>query len=435
MNAPETDTTDSSVNQGTLGPIFASDYLLLDSQQCFVVESAELPKESLRTNTTLAFAIEEMLPADAEDLAIAITSSEPKLIVAVDAARFQAEVVRLESNGAWIAGVVPLALMATQSVVRRSRYKDADIFWQDNEKNCWNWVCVRNGQPVRWRWGQETSVVDEFLSASVEIRQPSHSNLPIVVIGEPSEAELELLRGKGQIIEFGTLSMSDEALQAASVCRRSAYRPWIDLRSSRLKASQPFRPLLAGLTILGVALLLFQQVLLWNLGNLTASQHSTIAESDEEQHRLFRLQYPKAAVPTDIPGRLRSELQKLTKSQSELHSQPPVISALPISVDFLSSLPDDAQFRIDAMSCQSERVSNIDGAVATLDDLQKLVTSLRSARFQFQEPNVTPMRDGFTLRLMNVSRDEKALKKTSATNPSDSNREGQSNSTSTLEKR
>ena len=77
----------------------------------------------------------------------------------------------------------------------------------------------------------------------------------------------------------------------------------------------------------------------------------------------------------------------------------PVYSSLPLLVHFLNALPVDAVFRIDAIRLKSKQLSSVEGSVRTLTDFEALMGALRADGFEFAQPNLNQMKDGFSLRL------------------------------------
>ena len=67
----------------------------------------------------------------------------------------------------------------------------------------------------------------------------------------------------------------------------------------------------------------------------------------------------------------------------------------------------EAVFRIDAIRAKSQQLSSIEGSTKSLTDFQVLVSTLRTGGFQFAEPSVTQMKDGFSLRLERLTNQSK----------------------------
>jgi hypothetical protein len=114
---------------------------------------------------------------------------------------------------------------------------------------------------------------------------------------------------------------------------------------------------------------------------------------------------------TDV-RKMQKEVKRLSDELLKLQKEPPVYPSLPVLAQFLNSLPAEAQFRIDHVKAQSNQIVSAEGATRTLEDFQSLVGAIRRAGFEFQQPNVVNMVDGFTVRLEKLTPKPKNAKST-----------------------
>lgn len=381
--------------------------LAVDSTECFVLPSSQLDLSQFKNAETLSIALEEHLPIDAEDMLVSVikTKSKETLTIVSDRLPLTSEVNRLEAEQHWIATVSCTALLAIQELAYDSSVPASfDCLWR-NQLTGWDLVRVRDGLPIEWQWLDESDILancgnglrNEDLSI---VENTIDKAMPLIVQGTISEALLGSLReSREKVLTDPTAEQCEFATRMAARIVRGSATPWVNLAGQRLPTREPWAPiripLLVLLGILCSALIAFQGRLIWQSSVLTASAE----ESDDEQIAAFRKLYPGQKIPTDVVGLLRSEQRRLQSSQEEMFKEPPVYSALPVLSKFLNSLPDDAEFRVDHVKTQSNQIVTAEGATRTLGDYKSLLTSIREAGFEFQQPNVGNMADGFTVRL------------------------------------
>ena len=381
--------------------------LAVDSTECFVLAASQVDLSDFKSEETLAIALEEQLPLDAEDMVVGTVKSKSKdaLTIVCERTALVAEVERLESEQHWIAAVSTTCLLAVQELTMDAAVPASfDCLWK-NPLNGWDLVLVRKARPVGWQWVDEKDLFeccadDSASGGSAMEGNDAMSAFPLIVQGELPEQMVWLLRESREITHENVEAQQiDFAKRMAARIVRGEAVPWLDLAGKRLPTREPWAPiripLLILLGLLCMSLLAFQGLLLWQSTGLAASA----MQSDDEQIAAFRVLYPGQKIPTDVVGLLKSELRRLQASEEEMQKEPPVYSALPVLAQFLNGLPQEATFRIDRVQAKSNEIVSAEGATRTLEDFQSLISSIRQAGFEFQQPNVVSMADGFTLRL------------------------------------
>lgn len=381
--------------------------LAVDSTECFVLPSSQLDLSQFKNAETLSIALEEHLPLDAEEMLIGAVRSKSKESITIVSYRapLVSEVERLETDQLWIACVSCTALLAAQELSLDSSVPASfDCLWR-NRLAGWDLIRIRNGLPIDWQWLAESELLArcdcELRTKELPIVEiPIAKTIPLFVQGTVSEELIGSFRMSRETVFFDAQAEQEEfaGLMATRIVRGSA-TPWVNFAGRRLPTLEPWAPvrvpLLVLMGILCAALVIFQCVLLWKSSELSASATA----SDDQQIAAFRKMYPGQKIPADVVGLLRSEYRRLQTSQEEMNKEPPVYSALPVMSKFLNSLPDEAEFRVDHVKAQSNQIVSAEGATRTLGDYKALLSSVREAGFEFMQPSVGNMVDGFTVRL------------------------------------
>jgi hypothetical protein len=394
----------------------------IDTTDCFALPSSQIDLQQFKTVDALAIALEEHLPLDAEEMVVRVAKkSQSKECITIVSERplLAEEVERLQIGEHWIAAISCTCLLAVQELTFDPDVPDSfDCLWK-NPRNGWDLVRVRDSIPVEWQWMDESQFQDDLKSRTVAIKGSvagdtgREESVPLFIQGTSSTLETNSLHELREPIQVNAAADQVEfaRLMADRIVRGSA-TPWINLAGKQLPTREPWAPirmpLLILLGIICTALVTLQSTLLWRASNFT----TTSAEADDEQISAFRKLYPGQRIPSDIVGRLRSEHRNMQLTEQELQKEPPVYPSLPVLAQFLNSLPAEAQFRIDHVKAQSNQIVSAEGATRTLEDFQSLVGAIRRAGFEFQQPNVVNMVDGFTVRLEKLTPKPKSAKST-----------------------
>lgn len=394
----------------------------IETTDCFVLPSSQIDLRQFKTVDALAIALEEHLPLDAEEMVVRVTKksqSKESLTIVSERSLLAGEVERLEIGEYWIAAISCTCLLAVQELTFDPDVPVSfDCLWK-NPRNGWDLVRVRDSMPVDWQWTDESQLLTDLNSRTVATKGSvpggtgSAESVPLFIQGTPSTLNADSLHELRELIQVTPDADQIEfARRMADRIVRGSAIPWINLAGKQLPTREPWAPirmpLLILLGIICTALVTFQSTLLWRASNFT----TTAAEADGEQIAAFRKLYPGQRIPSDIVGRLRSEHRNLHSTEQEMQKEPPVYPVLPVLAQFLNSLPEEAQFRMDHVKAQSNQIVSAEGATRTLEDFQSLVGAIRRAGFEFQQPNIINMVDGFTVRLEKLTPKPKSAKST-----------------------
>ncbi len=386
--------------------------IALDSCHCFAIETVQIEAKYFRSTKALVYELEQYLPLDAERIVIDVIASpkgmqtkrEEGLIVVADRVALETTISELEEDGTWIAGIAPKFLMASQFWCKENGIREGHLLWQNGEQDTWDYLKLQAGRPTIWRWSDSKAAIEGVLADT--------SGCEVHIVGDLANDLRVQIEQAGRPIRIHESSCIDEwANKAEKQWARGSWNPWSDLRGS-VKTLYRSAPMYASLLVFTASLLM---LLVASAGYvyLKSSQLSdSIASCDRERTESFEQLFPRQSVPTDIRGRLLSELRKLESSKQELSKEPPIYSSFPVVVHFLNQLPEEAIFRIDAIRAKSQQLSSVEGSARSLTDFQDFVSSLRAGGFQFAEPNVMQMKDGFSLRLERLTYQLNASDKT-----------------------
>ena len=386
--------------------------IALDSCDCFAIESAQLEAKSFRSKSALSYELEQYLPLDAERMVIDIiagprgirTQRNLGLVVVADRGALEAAISDMEETGDWIAGISARFLLVSQYWCQKNGLRDGHLLWQADNQDCWDYLKLNAGRPIKWRWLDSKAAIELVLNDAESGSVHVVGNLPDDFAKQLEQASISAVVHKASDID-------DWTAKAKRLWLRGSWKPWSDFRGS-VKTRYRSAPMYASLLVLTASILILLAscagYVFWKNGQLS----DAISNGDAERTSTFERLFPRQSVPTDIPGRLTSELRKLESSKQELSKEPPIYSSFPIVIHFLKNLPEEATFRIDAIRAKSQQLSSVEGSAKSLTDFQSIVGSLRTGGFEFAEPSVTQMKDGFSLRLERLTYRAKESDKT-----------------------
>jgi hypothetical protein len=370
--------------------------ILLESNDCFAIDSGAIGQEHFRNMKSLAYELEQFIPLDAERMVLAVAGNNRKkgrgLVLVADRDWLQSQVDELEQAGEWIALITPKFLFEAQHWCISQSVKKGILIRENDSLNAWDFLRVKDSEPVQWLWFGFKDLLLEL------------SNLPpeteVTVLGGADKDSIQALQETGCRVAQPAVSLSEvNPISDARLDAMGPREPWFDFRVDGVRTLYRKAPYYGGAIALSGAMLLMLLASIAVLWIRCSDLRQTIAESDAVRSQKFAQLFPTQNEPVDVPGRLQSELRKLEMTKTELNKEPPVYSSLPLLVHFLNALPVDAVFRIDAIRLKSKQLSSVEGSVRTLTDFEALMGALRADGFEFAQPNLNQMKDGFSLRL------------------------------------
>jgi len=386
--------------------------IALDSSDCFAIDAMQIAAKHFRSTTTLAYELEQYLPLDSERMVVDVIASpkgmrtkrEEGLIVVADRDALETTISDLEKDGTWIAGIAPRFLMGVQFWCQEQGIRDGYLLWQNGEQDIWDYLKLQAGRPIIWRWLDAKSAIEEISIDTSGSEVHSVGKLADDLRGQVEQSGHPIRSHEASNIEVW-------ATRAEQLWSRGSWSPWMDFRGN-VKTRYRSAPIYASLLLFTASLLMLLVACAGYAYWKNTQLSDSIATRDLERTETFERLFPRQSVPTDIPGRLASELRKLESSKQELSKEPPIYSSLPIVIHFLNQLPEEAIFRIDVIRAKSQQLNSIEGSAKSLTDFQAFVSSLRTGGLQFAEPSVSQMKDGFSLRLERLTYQSKDSDKT-----------------------
>jgi hypothetical protein len=329
-----------------------------------------------KRETKRNFSIERFFPVNAEEISSrTIGNGDHQLVIVVTVEPVVQQLYELEKRGYWIAAIVPEFLLALRFLQRtNSMDPNCEVYMKESDGH-WSFGELMNGNLIRWEWLNQQEVL-EPLSESVNKKRyvvsPDELDLPLESLGAES-----VNRTQEQL-----------ALEEEKNILHGNSSPLVDFRGEGIPARDPLRfivvPFAAFLYSLIAAL--FTASLILILNSRYATNQADLFRRQQEQ--TFAEQLPNSKIPMDIPSRLRSELKKAELTDSQSKDLPRLESSIPALTKFLSTIPGDGVFRLDAFRTEGTTVSRVTGVAETLKDFELLLNSLRSNGFEFPNPSL-----------------------------------------------
>ena len=373
----------------------------LESHECFAIDALQIGAEHFRSMTSLAYELEQYLPLDAERMAIGVVSHSESisrkkrgqgLVVVADKESVGKTVSDLEQHGIWVAGIAPSVLMGAQYWAEESAIQNCELLWKAEGKEAWDYLKIENGKPTQWRWLDEHSAISIVASPD--------SAIDVHVVGILNDSSNEILAASGKAtLQHDWVPVGEYANKAEKLWVAGHWNAWLDWGRNNLKTQYAWAPMYGSLLAMTGSVFLLLMACVGYVYLQTVQFEQSIAENDAARSAEFERLFPKQSVPRDIAGRLQSELRKLETNKQDLSKEPPIYSSLPVMVHFLNQLPEEAVFRIDRITANSQQIGSVDASVKSLSDSEALLANLRSGGFQFAPPGVNNMKDGFSIRL------------------------------------
>jgi hypothetical protein len=371
--------------------------LALPTEWCFAasVDAAGIPRRDAKA---MLYRLEASLPVAAEDLAadfIYGQDADAALGVAVRIPTLSPILSSLEAAGVAVQSAVPAALLAAQDILERTcDAPDIVVHPDPSSPDACDLLSVRGGVPASW-----AQLCTGAADRAVEL------DLLSLELGRPPRIT-ELTSDDG-VTEPGAAREGNVGLVAvclgAAAVLEGRRRPWVELRSGPLAATDPLRARRRPLN----ALLAAAAVLLMATAGTLLLRAARYAHADDmARQRLadaFRVQFPGRAVPDHVGAVLASERRKtdaLLRGHAHEGADPVAASALRTLCTVLAKLPHDAAFALDHMMFDGAAFE-LNGRIASYELADALAAAARSAGYTVAPPEARRAADGswqFTLR-------------------------------------
>ncbi|TWU62330.1 hypothetical protein V7x_40590 [Crateriforma conspicua] len=352
---------------------------------------------ALRTERLLRYELEEYLPLDGDEIAIArVDGHAGSLVIAASASALEEDYTEIHRQGTHVEAVTPIVWLATQMALTPTDLRVTDYVLVLSETHV-DVMTFDNGKIIDWQWRPWTGRNFRDLTP-----QPEGNVIVLVDRDIGAEAGAEALDwGRGTIAQLHEINILEAAdLQAAAIVAGRS-NAWIDLRNGRLSSPRPFYAIQRPLSVAVGALLLFQIALIGSVYWRDYSNRLASQVMIERQHRSFEKAFPNQPVPVGITSRLESEQRSLVGAKGlDGPASPRLVSVAPVLHHVLMALPnqEDIRFRIDRLECGPNEVRLLDGVVRSFEELEEISLRLRSAGFEVPDVSSSVVSDGVTLR-------------------------------------
>jgi hypothetical protein len=351
--------------------------------------------DRIKTNGSLRYALESVLPVDAESIVVdafprPLRADHPELLaVAMDVIRIGSLVEAVERLRCNVQFIVPYSmLMVEHAVADKSLPCPSISIWlpSDPQPNSQAEIIVIDASHTVRNW-QLTEMNADAISRSLSFIGEEYSAFPVLVLGTNNKLVQQL-----QFIREGVAAQRIEGEQLARMRTATLLsgrdEPWIDLRRDQLAASDRLRrhrgPLARLVFAMMVLLLTICGTLLWQ----ASKYQSLIEQVEQKQQDLFRSAFPGQRVPSAILGRLRSEHAKAMGVRRLADSKSPSPSVLKIFPAIMDSLAVDFPFEVKEIRMEAGKVS-IELELLSQEDAGHVAAALAKNGFVVEPPATT----------------------------------------------
>jgi type II secretory pathway component PulL len=363
---------------GCLGEPFV---LALESNWCLATTLTVNKSQELRNRQTLLYRFEELIPWSIEDCVCDYKTSGAKALMVAAPCNPLAEFLsRLEQRGANIQSIIPIALLAAISHIRRGDWPREHTIAL-HEGNTIDLVSFDTRQPVSWSWFSCTS--DTLSAELAHSALATGSKISLMRYGLNDSALTKLKRsGMVDVLKTGAEApaRSTLALTAAEKVLSGQWDAPVDLKQGafgRSRGNRALRRFSFALQSALALLLLATALVLFHRGHIAGRQSDLLTAQQTEE---FKKLFPNMKVPTGIRSRLESELAKLKGLQGDESSLPSIEPAATLLHRTLSALPTDRRFRLHEVRIEEGRLY-IDGEVRDHSDAEAIALQLRAQGF------------------------------------------------------
>lgn len=349
---------------------------------------------NVKNGQSLRFALESMLPIDAECI---VADSLERLdkgtsvgisAVAMETAHLKPLLDALEGSKFKVQFIVPISMLVfEQAVSDRVLPTPSTSIWgldgitKSNSEEMLSEILVidSNGSVVAWRVtdGDEASIKRNLLQLE-------------------SESDAVLTLGKRGLLT--SLSHDDSSpgrfieVDAIELARKRASKlllghadPWFDLRRDELASYDRWRRYRTAIKRLALASCLLIGIvsasLFWRASLYQASANAF----GQKQKDLFQNAFPGQRVPATVLTRLKSEYAKAIGIRKTDTSSTVSKPALPILQRAIESLPEAFPFEVDEIRIENGRLA-IEIKLTSQEDVGKIAAGLATRGFKVQPP-------------------------------------------------
>ncbi len=376
---------------------------------------ASLPREvaaDIKNNQALRFALESVLPVDAESIVadgihpFGKGAAGSLATVCLEVSHLKPIVTALEQLDCRIQFIVPSTVLAIEQALSDKSLPAPSIsIWMLDQASDVPQVelvvVADDGSVSSWRiFGLDAASLEQ------NVLQLSADDLPIFLCGT-REALIDL----ASVVPFETRSVESDRAELvrkrARVILSGRDIPCLDLRRDELAMRDPFRRDRKSLNRLAMALCILVATFCGTLGWQAGTFQSLAEKYKQKQLQVFRNAFPGQRTPAAVLGRLKSEHTKakgIRKTDPKSTSQK---SALITLQRIIASLTEEFPFEVREIRIENGRFS-MEIALRSQQDAGRIAAALAKEGFDVEPPSTTLVNGDHILASINATIDAAA---------------------------
>ncbi|MEM6363401.1 MAG: type II secretion system protein GspL [Planctomycetota bacterium] len=347
------------------------------------------------TTEMVRYAVEDVLPIDAESIELACLQQPDGAMVLVTEIQPSATLVdALEEHSVLVQRIVCDSLMIAQYL---NDDDASQLLWivDDDHDTMVDLVFVDDGVARQWtRFENDPDrITEEWLAIKAMYRSESFRHRRVG----------DKLRWEAASIDDAfapTVDSTDRVRRSAALeILSNRVTPWFDLRRGRLAAADPLRrvavSLRRGLLAIAVAILAITVAM-----NVRAWRQERLVERSQDQiTRIFRETFPGVRVPAAVIRRIRSEHTRLIGQRGGVDRRDVAVpsSATAVLEAVLEAVPDSISLDIDELRVEDGRYV-LDVQLEHAEDAAETAAALSAAGLSVAPPSTTRVRGGIQAR-------------------------------------
>ena len=391
---------------------FAQIVIALESDSVLYATVPNDEALDLKNNLTLRFALESVLPVDAERIVADSIGQQSQGLnntiaaVSMEVGHLKPIIDALEQVRCNVQFIVPASLLAMEQAIA-SHIAPVPSFTV--------WMLDQNIGPRRIEILELDSVgslknwqLIGFDAEAIEyhLLQLLTESSRLFLVGNRIELDqlTKVIRHESQSIELDRNELIRERTQLILAGRKA---PWVDLRRDELAMQDPWRRDRSTLSRFAIAIAIFITTLCGTLFWRAQTYRSVADGNEQRQRELFRVAFPAQRVPAAILGRLKSEH---TKSKGIRKTDPKSTapsSALETLRSVIQSLGEDFPFEIEELRIENGRIA-MQIELSSQQDAGKVAAALAKNGFDVEPPATTLIHGDRVLASLNALKIETA---------------------------
>ena len=364
----------------------------LPSDRCFLVPCQTRIK---KLDASLHYQMESEVPLDAESMSSDVCQGQNQMVVLTDGARVLEELANSEVDTKKLLAVIPLALLALQSLVSP---RIEQIFVVSLRGNI-DLVSFANGQLREWQWAAAES---ESVTESIKSMMNDARAVEVYAIGEVNDELLGWVKSVVPDAKVGGVAEFNIRLQAAKILG-GAQLPLVNLQNGPLSIVDPLGPVRKHQSAFTIAAILLLGLVATGLHLRAREYQLKAAALVTQQESVFKEVFPNQPIPIGVLSRIESEHRRLAAAKGTAGTGVPQVgNVLPIVQAFWNAAPTGIRYRIDMVDFSPKLIRKLDGNARNFEDLDVFRECLVSRGFNVPPLSASQSGKGVSLQLDQV---------------------------------